>query len=171
MRCVEITRLTYWLRYQPHVRLIKRGKASAQTEFGAKFSASFVEGYCFLDRLSWDADNESLDLIGQAEAYRSVSGHEPGEMTPETSFLFLLAQVESRRLYQDADAGKEFVSKLASQVSRVAGRPSRATASRSQNSFLLDLFFLLSINVPIECGLCNISLRFAPDRIRPGLLP
>jgi len=63
--------------YQPHVRPIKRGKASAPTEFGAKISASLVDGYCFLDRLSWDAYNESLDLIGQAEAYRARVGVYP----------------------------------------------------------------------------------------------
>ncbi len=44
---------------QPHVRPIKRGKAHASTEFGAKISASLVDGYCFLDRLSWDNYNES----------------------------------------------------------------------------------------------------------------
>jgi len=32
---------------QPHVRPIKRGKAHASTEFGAKISASLVDGYCF----------------------------------------------------------------------------------------------------------------------------
>lgn len=32
---------------QPHVRPIKRGKAKAATEFGAKISASLVNGYAF----------------------------------------------------------------------------------------------------------------------------
>ncbi len=50
---------------QPHVRPIKRGKAGRDTEFGAKLSLSVVDGFSFVDRLSWDNYNESLDLIGQ----------------------------------------------------------------------------------------------------------
>jgi len=37
----------------------KRGKAGAATEFGAKISVSLVNGFSYLDRLSWDAYNES----------------------------------------------------------------------------------------------------------------
>ena len=62
---------------QPHVRPIKRGKAGAATEFGAKISASLVDGHCFVDRISWDAYNESGDLIGQIESYRKRFGHYP----------------------------------------------------------------------------------------------
>jgi hypothetical protein len=39
---------------QPHVRPIVRGKAGTPVEFGAKVSASCVDGYVFLDHLSWD---------------------------------------------------------------------------------------------------------------------
>jgi hypothetical protein len=63
--------------YQPHVRRIKRGKAGAATEFGAKISVSAIDGYCYLDRFSWDAYNESGDLIDQAEAYRDRFGCYP----------------------------------------------------------------------------------------------
>jgi hypothetical protein len=62
---------------QPHIRPIVRGKASASTEFGAKLSASLVDGYVFMDRLSWDAYNESDDLQGQVEAYRRRYGYYP----------------------------------------------------------------------------------------------
>ena len=62
---------------QPHVRPIKRGKAGAETEFGAKISVSLVEGFSFLDRLSWDAYNESVDLIEQIDNYRKRFGHYP----------------------------------------------------------------------------------------------
>jgi transposase, IS5 family len=60
-----------------HVRPIKRGKAGAATELGAKISISSIDGYCFLDRLSWDAYNESADLIEQAKAYRDRLGCYP----------------------------------------------------------------------------------------------
>jgi len=72
--------------YQPHVRPIKRGKAAAATEFGAKISVSAVDGYCFLDRLSWDAYNESADLIEQAEAYRDRFGCYPGSIHADTIY-------------------------------------------------------------------------------------
>jgi IS5 family transposase len=62
---------------QPHVRPIVRGKVSAPTEFGAKLSASLVDGFVFLDRLDWNAFNESGDLIGQIETYRQRFGCYP----------------------------------------------------------------------------------------------
>ncbi len=36
---------------QPHIRPIVRGKAGKPGEFGAKFSASCIDGYIFLDRI------------------------------------------------------------------------------------------------------------------------
>ena len=65
---------------QPHVRPIKRGKAGASTEFGAKISASLVDGYCFLDRLDWDNYNESGDLISQVYAYKKRFGFYPSSV-------------------------------------------------------------------------------------------
>jgi hypothetical protein len=62
---------------QPHVRPIVRGKASAQTEFGAKLSACLVDGSVFLDRLDWNPYNESGDLIEQVEVYRQRFGSYP----------------------------------------------------------------------------------------------
>jgi transposase, IS5 family len=62
---------------QPHIRPIKRGKAHASTEFGAKISASLVNGYCFLDRLDWNNYNESGDLISQVEEYKKRYGFYP----------------------------------------------------------------------------------------------
>ena len=62
---------------QPHVRPIKRGKAGAATEFGAKISVSLTNGYSFVDQISWDAYNESEDLIGQIETYRKRYGYYP----------------------------------------------------------------------------------------------
>jgi len=49
---------------QHHVRPIKRGKTGAATQFRAKISVSLVEGFSFVDRISWDVYNESGDLIG-----------------------------------------------------------------------------------------------------------
>jgi hypothetical protein len=63
--------------HQPHVRPIKRGKAGRDTEFGAKLSLSLVDGFSFVDRLSWNNYNESQDLIGQIERYKERFGFYP----------------------------------------------------------------------------------------------
>ena len=44
--------------HQPQVRPIVRGKEKSTVEFGSKINLSLVEGYAFLDHLSWDAYNE-----------------------------------------------------------------------------------------------------------------
>ena len=62
---------------QPHVRPIVRGKVSAPVEFGAKISVSLVDGYAFIDRMSWENFNESQDLIGQIETYSQRFGSYP----------------------------------------------------------------------------------------------
>jgi len=62
---------------QPHVRPIKRGKAGAATEFGAKISASLVDGFAYLDRISWDNYNEGGDLKQQIESYQNRFGYYP----------------------------------------------------------------------------------------------
>lgn len=65
---------------QPHVRPIVRGKVSQRVEFGAKISASHVDGFVMLDRFSWDAYNETSDLDDQAEAFRQRFGHYPASI-------------------------------------------------------------------------------------------
>ena len=63
---------------QPQVRPIVRGKPTSKTEFGAKISVSHVhEGYVLLDKLSWDAFNESGGFIEEVESYRKRFGFYP----------------------------------------------------------------------------------------------
>lgn len=62
---------------QPHIRPIVRGKAGKSVEFGAKLSASYFNGYAFLDHISWDNFNESGDLKVQVEAYKNYTGYYP----------------------------------------------------------------------------------------------
>jgi len=65
---------------QPHVRPIVRGKAGTPVEFGAKISVSVVDGVSFVDRISWDAYNESMDLVQQIDAYHRRFGHNPASV-------------------------------------------------------------------------------------------
>jgi len=71
---------------QPHVRPIVRGKASAAVEFGAKLSASLVDGAVFLDRLDWDPYNESGDLIAQVNSYKNRFGCYPESVHCDTIY-------------------------------------------------------------------------------------
>lgn len=63
--------------YQPYVRPIVRGKDKHKVEFGAKLGVSEFNGFSCIDRLSWNAYNESGDLIPQVEAYRELHGYYP----------------------------------------------------------------------------------------------
>lgn len=63
---------------QPYIRPIVRGKAKASVEFGAKLDLSIDEnGIARLERLSFDAYNESDVLITAVENYKSRTGHYP----------------------------------------------------------------------------------------------
>jgi len=63
--------------HQPHVRPIVRGKVRNFVEFGAKVFVSLVNGYSFLEKLSWDAFNEGGCLIPALERYRERFGCYP----------------------------------------------------------------------------------------------
>lgn len=61
---------------QSYIRPIVRGKAAAPVEFGAKLDLSIDEnGMERLEKLSFDAYNESDVLIGAIERYRERTGH------------------------------------------------------------------------------------------------
>jgi len=49
--------------HQPHVRPIVRGKTNANVEFGAKIQVSLMDGFAFLEELSWEAFNEGTRLM------------------------------------------------------------------------------------------------------------
>ena len=65
---------------QPHVRPIVRGKVATPVEFGAKLSISIVDGFSYLDHLSWENYNESTDLIDQIESYKTRFGFYPNSV-------------------------------------------------------------------------------------------
>ena len=62
---------------QPHVRPIVRGKMKAEVEFGAKLAISLVNGFAFMEELSWDNFNEGITLIQSVERYLTRFGCYP----------------------------------------------------------------------------------------------
>lgn len=62
---------------QPWLRPIVRGKAKAAVEFGAKMDISIADGWARLECHSFDAYNESKNLIPMVESYFQRTGHYP----------------------------------------------------------------------------------------------
>lgn len=82
---------------QPHVRPIVRGKMNAPVEFGAKLSVSLVNGYAFLDVLSWDSYHEGKGLQASVEQYKQRYGHYPEAVLADTIYRTR----ENRKYCQD----------------------------------------------------------------------
>ena len=61
-------------------KCIVRGKEKAKVEFGSKTNVSLVNGYGFMDHLSWDAFNESRYLIKSVKLYNKRHGFDPEEV-------------------------------------------------------------------------------------------
>ena len=64
---------------QPWVRPIVRGKSKAPTEFGAKLSIAVVDGYTFIDKISFDSYNEGdhREFVAAIENYKERFGYYP----------------------------------------------------------------------------------------------
>lgn len=69
--------------HQPHVRPMVRGKATADVEFGAKIQVSLMNGYAFLEELSWDAFNEGARLMAAIEQYKNRFGYYPQQVAAD----------------------------------------------------------------------------------------
>ena len=98
--------------HQPHVRPIVRGKAKAKVEFGAKIGVSLDNGFARIDTLSWEAYNESTDLIKQCENYRTLHRHYPE-----------LVQVD--RIYLNRDNRNWLKDKNIRFIGKPLGRPTK----------------------------------------------
>jgi len=71
---------------QPHIRPIPRGKANARTEFGAKLALSVVNGYTFLDHISYDNFNEGTLLADAIDKYKERFGMLPSNILADTIY-------------------------------------------------------------------------------------
>ena len=63
---------------QPWLRPIVRGKVKTPVEFGAKFDLSLDEnGYARIEKISYDAYNESTVLVDAINRFKERTGHYP----------------------------------------------------------------------------------------------
>lgn len=67
----------------PEVRPMVRGKDGQEVEFGPKVHLSLVNGFTFLDKISYDAYNESGELKRSLQAYRDRFGKLPEGVTAD----------------------------------------------------------------------------------------
>jgi len=72
--------------HQSHVRPIVRGKSPNKTEFGAKLGVGLRDGYATINKLSWNAYDESSDLIKQVEAYKGMYRTYPEVVVADTKY-------------------------------------------------------------------------------------
>lgn len=63
--------------HQPHVRPMVRNKAGVKVEFGSKLHLSLVDGFAFVDTISWDAFHEGTRLAEYVENYKRRFGFYP----------------------------------------------------------------------------------------------
>ena len=73
--------------YQPYVRPIPRKKDKNKTEFGAKISASEVDGMSRVEHICWEQFNESKDLTLQVELFHKTYGHYPELLLGDRIYL------------------------------------------------------------------------------------
>lgn len=73
--------------HQPYLRPIVRGKAKAPVEFGAKLDLSIVDsGLARIEKISFEAYNESTCLIEAVERYFSRNRYYPETCTCNLSY-------------------------------------------------------------------------------------
>ena len=159
---------------QPHVRPILRGKASKNIEFGSKVALSVVNGTNRIYRISWNAYNDGVDLIGQVEAYKKQYNQYPKLVLADEIYMtkvnraFLKENnIEHRgkplgRPKKDENGNKinpynAFQQQQANQRNHVEGQfgtakdaydlnKVKAKTTETSESWIANIFFILNIN-------------------------
>jgi hypothetical protein len=73
--------------HQPHVRPMVRGKAGTNVEFGSKIGVCIHNGLTYLDMLSWESYNETMDLEISAENYKKRNGFYPSKINADQIYI------------------------------------------------------------------------------------
>jgi hypothetical protein len=82
---------------QPHIRPIVRGKAASAVEFGAKVNISVVNGYVFIDEISYNAYYEGGLLETAINNYRDRFGMMPSKILVDQAYT----NRENRRMCKE----------------------------------------------------------------------
>lgn len=137
---------------QPHVRPIVRGKSNARTEFGAKVAVSVVNGYTFVDHMSYDSFNEGTLLMDAIEQYKRRFGMLPSKILADT-------------IYRNR-SNRARCKELKIELSGLPLGRRNATKYRQQlKEFLEDS----AARNEVEGKIGTAKTRYGMDRIRPRL--
>lgn len=139
--------------FQPHLRPIKRGKARAKTEFGAKIGAVVYEGYTFIDHHSWDAYNESQDLELHIRKFKERFGYLPATIHADKIYLN-----KANRKYLEAEEIKTYCKPL--------GRPSKESKTPE---FIAKMTKAVGERNEIECSFGTGKRIYRANNIRAKL--
>jgi hypothetical protein len=102
--------------HQPHVRPIVRGKEGVKTEFGSKLQVSLIDGFSFIDKLSWENFNEGCELKVSVENYKKKFGYYP-------------ERVLADQIYCTRENRKWLKEKEVTLVAKPLGRPAKEAVS------------------------------------------
>jgi transposase, IS5 family len=138
----------------PQIRPIKRGKANAETEFGAKLNLSLVNGFAFMERIDWSNFNESTDLIQTIKNFHHRFG-------------FFPESVHVDKIYRNKD-NRNYCKKYGIRISGPAmGRPVKDEIMRRERKQLARQDEI--DRVPIEGKFGEGKRRFGLARIMAKL--
>ena len=115
-------------------------------EFGSKINVSLVDGYAFLDHLSWEAYNAGVHFIESVELYRKRHGCYPAEIMVDRIYC----NRKNRRML------KELGIKL---LGKLLGRPSEKNRVE----------YNPGDRNPIEGKFGHAKVRYGMDRIKARL--
>lgn len=138
---------------QPWIRPIVRGKQKAKVEFGAKLSISVVDGYTFVDKLTFDSYNEgeNAEFIEAVEKYKKRFGHYPKKVLADKIY-------GNRKNRQWCKEKGIYLS-----AEKLGRKPKNQTADKRQKAQDIS-----ERNV-VECKFGNLKRRFGLDLIRSKL--
>ena len=140
--------------FQPHIRPIVRGKASAKVEFGAKVSFSMLDGFTRIEKSSYENYNEGIDLIEILEKYKLREGFYP-------------ESVHADQIYLNR-ANRQFCKKHSIRISgKSLGRPKtdRELLKDERKQLLQDL----KDRIPIEGKFGESKRRYGLNRVMAKL--
>ena len=157
----------------PEVRPIVRGKEGKEVEFGPKVMISEVDGYAFLDVLSFDAYNEAKRLLSVLKAYRARFGRLPERLVGDRIFgtrwnRTLLKRIKVGEAFQPLGKGKlskermKVVKRWNRRRNRVEGK-----IGVGKRKYLLDRVRYRipdGANIWIRLGLLGMNLTTALER-------
>ncbi len=161
------------------MRPIVRGKTNAKVEFGAKINMALVDGFSFLDDMSWEAYNEGTRLKDCVEKYRQRFGHYPKYVLADKIYCTR----ENRRYLKEKDInlkakplGRPSKQALSNQVSPGERNPIegkfgqaktayglnrvRARLANTSESWIASIILVLNLVHLAEVALCWIKITF-----------